>query len=52
MRAEGRCVPQIAMFAYAQQNAVVQHLWEAFYKPGKYRSTWFEWKGKPLLLAA
>lgn len=50
MRAEGRRVPQIAMFAYAQHNAAVQHLWETFYKPGKYRSTWFEWKGKPLLL--
>jgi hypothetical protein len=35
---------------YAQHNAVVQRLWETFYKPGKYRSTWFEWKGKPLLL--
>jgi hypothetical protein len=50
MKAEGHRVPQIAMFAYAQHNAVVQHLWETFYKPGKYRELWFPWKGKPLLL--
>ena len=50
MKAEGQRVPQIAMFAYAQHNAVVQHLWDTFYKPGKHRELWFQWKGKPLLL--
>jgi hypothetical protein len=50
MKAEGHRVPQIAMFAYAQHLAVVQHLWETFYKPGKHRDLWFQWKGKPLLL--
>ena len=50
MKAEGHHVPQIAMFAYAQHHAVVQHLWESFYKPGKHRELWFQWKGKPLLL--
>jgi hypothetical protein len=50
MKAEGCRVPQIALFAYAQHNAVVQHLWETFYKPGKHHELWFQWKGKPLLL--
>ena len=50
MKAEGHHVPQIAMFAYAQHHAVVQHLWESLYKPGKHRELWFQWKGKPLLL--
>ena len=50
MKAEGHRVPQIAMLAYAQHLAVVQHLWETFYKPGKHRDLWFQWKGKPLLL--
>lgn len=50
MQFEGHRVPQIAMFANASHNAVVQHLWETFYKPGKHRKLWFEWKGKPLLL--
>ncbi len=50
MRSEGHRVPQIAMFANAGHNAVVQHLWECFYKPAKHRELWFQWKGKPLLL--
>jgi hypothetical protein len=50
MQAEGHRVPQIAMFAYAQHNTVVTHLWETFYRPGKHRKLWFQWKGKPLLL--
>jgi hypothetical protein len=50
MKAEGQRVPQIALFAYAQHHAVVLHLWETFYKPGKHRELWFQWKGKPLIL--
>jgi hypothetical protein len=50
MRAEGHRVPKIALFAYAQHNTVVSHLWETFYKPGRHRDLWFQWKGKPLLL--
>ena len=50
MQSEGHLVPRIAIFANAGHNAVVQHLWDTFYKPGKHRKLWFEWKGKPLLL--
>jgi hypothetical protein len=50
MHAEGRKVPKIALFAYAQHNAVVQHLWQTFYQPGRHRDLWFHWQGKPLLL--
>ena len=50
MKGEGHRVPQIAMFANAQHKAVVQHLWETFYKPGQHRDLWFRWKGKPLIL--
>jgi len=50
MQAEGQRVPKIAMFPYANHHPVVQHLWETFYKPGKHHSTWFQWKGKPLIL--
>lgn len=50
MQAEGRRVPQIALFAYAQHQAVVQHLWQSFYQPGRHRGLWFHWQGKPLLL--
>ena len=50
MQAEGHRVPQIALFANSGHNATVQHLWETFYKPGRHRNLWFQWKGKPLLL--
>ncbi len=50
MQAEGRRVPKIALFAHAQHNAVVQHLWQTLYQPGRHRDLWFHWKGKPLLL--
>ncbi|MFO1486706.1 MAG: hypothetical protein U1F71_25325 [Verrucomicrobiaceae bacterium] len=50
MKSEGRRVPSIAMFPYANHLPVVQHLWETFYQPGKHRDLWFHWKGKPLLL--
>lgn len=50
MQAEGCRVPKIAMFPYANHLPVVHHLWDTFYKPGKHRSTWFQWKGKPLML--
>jgi hypothetical protein len=51
MKSEGRRVPGIALFAYANHLPVVQHLWQTFYKPGRRRDLWFQWKGKPLLLA-
>jgi len=50
MQAEGRRVPKIAMFPYANHLPVVQHLWDTFYQPGKHRETWFQWQGKPLML--
>ncbi len=50
MQAEGRRVPKIALFAYAQHQAVVRHLWTTFYQPGNHRDLWFHWKGRPLLL--
>jgi len=50
MKAEGRKVPRIAMFAFAQHIPTVTHLWKTFYKPGRYADLWFRWQGKPLLL--
>jgi hypothetical protein len=51
MRAEGRQVPRIAMFANSYHVPTVQHLWDTFYQPGRYRESWFYWKGRPLLLS-
>lgn len=51
MRREGNRTPQIAFLTNSRQEMVAQRLYETVYKPGKYRELWFEWKGKPLLLA-
>ncbi len=50
MKSEGHRVPGITLFAYANHLPVVQHLWQTFYKPGRHRDLWFQWKGRPLLL--
>jgi hypothetical protein len=50
MKSEGRRVPGITLFAYANHLPVVQHVWQTFYKPGRHRDLWFQWKGRPLLL--
>ena len=50
MKASGRKVPRIAMFAFAQHIPTVAHLWKTFYQPGRYADLWFRWQGKPLLL--
>jgi len=50
MKAEGRKVPQFALFAYANHVPTVTHLWKTFYQPGRYADLWFRWQGKPLLL--
>jgi hypothetical protein len=51
IRAEGGRTPQIAVLANAASAAVVTRLWETFYQPGKHRALWFQWQGRPLLLA-
>jgi hypothetical protein len=50
MKASGRKVPRIAIFAFAQHLPTVAHLWKTFYQPGRYADLWFRWQGKPLLL--
>ena len=35
----------------ARLEAVVARLWETLYQPGKHRDLWFQWQGRPLLLA-
>jgi hypothetical protein len=50
MKASGRKVPRISMFAFAQHLPTVAHLWKTFYQPGRYADLWFRWQGKPLLL--
>lgn len=52
MRAEGASTPAIAFIApFGDPRPVLEKLWEDLYKPGLWRDLWFQWDGKPLILA-
>lgn len=51
MRQEGQSTPQIAFIVNSAPQKTVARLYEQVYKPGLYQDLWFNWKGKPLLLA-
>jgi hypothetical protein len=49
---EGNPVPQIAFICpFGDPTTVVEQVYRDLYEPGQYRSLWFQWKGKPLILA-
>jgi hypothetical protein len=50
MKASGQRAPEIAFLANSSSAGTVEHLYQTFYKPGKGRTHWFQWLGKPLLL--
>lgn len=53
LKAEGRKVPKFAFITYTHcdYKKVITNLYEDIYKPGRYKDLWFEWQGKPLILA-
>lgn len=52
MRKEGARTPAIAFIApFGDPRPVTDQLWRDLYKPGLWKDLWFQWKGKPLLLA-
>ena len=51
-RREGNRVPQIAFLCpFGDPRKVVRELWNDFYGPRLYPDLWFQWEGKPLILA-
>ena len=55
IRATGRTTPQIAFIAYSSSSSTVTKLYNNFYsKPAyqQYQPLWFQWQGKPLILAS
>jgi hypothetical protein len=51
-RAKGNRTPQIAFLCpFSQPTKVVRELYRELYQPGHYRDLWFQWDGKPLILA-
>ena len=52
LRREGNRTPQVAFLTpFWDPPKVVRELWHDLYEPGRARELWFQWEGKPLLLA-
>ncbi len=52
MREEGARTPAIAFIApFGDPRPVVKRLWKDLYETDHWKELWFQWKGKPLLLA-
>lgn len=52
VRSEGGAAPQIAFLTpFHQPTKVVRQLYDEFYSKGLYKDLWFQWKGKPLIMA-
>lgn len=52
VRSLGNPTPQIAFLCpFGDPSKVVKEVYETLYRPGRFRDLWFQWKGKPLILA-
>ena len=52
LRKEGNTTPQVAFLCpFGDPGHVLAELWHDLYGPGLYRDLWFQWRGKPLILA-
>lgn len=52
VRKEGGATPQIAFLTpFWDPKKVARTLYDDFYSKGLYKDLWFQWKGKPLILA-
>ena len=52
MLAEGNAVPKIAFICpFGNPMPVLEQIYRDLYEPERYRPLWYNWKGKPLVLA-
>jgi hypothetical protein len=51
LRQAGVAVPKIGYVLYSHQADTAQRVYDRFYADGRYRDLWFNWLGKPLLMA-
>jgi hypothetical protein len=51
VRREGGRTPQIVFMVNTEAGATAQDIYEDLYQPRLYEELWFQWKGKPLLIA-
>ena len=52
LKARGVAVPKLVFFLNSEPEWKIEALYKTWYKPGKYADMWFQWQGKPLLMAA
>lgn len=53
MQREGKAAPQVTFMTRTNSSQVMDDIYRAFYAPSspyRYPSTWFRWKGKPLII--
>ncbi len=51
MKSEGANVPQVTFMTNTRVDLCVPQLWEDFYSKEKYKPLFFQWEGKPFILA-
>ena len=50
-RREGWNVPKVAYYTNTLSGETVNEIWKDLYQPGLFRELWFEWDGKPFIIA-
>ncbi|PQV63753.1 hypothetical protein B1R32_10993 [Abditibacterium utsteinense] len=51
LKAQGVKVPKLTFFLNAEPDLQVEHLFKDWYQKPEYAGMWFQWNGKPLLMA-
>ena len=52
VRSQGGKTPQVAFLCpFGDPSQTARELFDALYKPGRYPELWFQWEGKPLIMA-
>lgn len=51
LKAQGVKVPKLTFFLNAEPDGQVEHLFKNWYQKPEYAGMWFQWNGKPLLMA-
>lgn len=51
LKDHGVAVPRLVFFLNFEPEWKIEHLYRAWYAPGKYDDLWFRWRGKPLMMA-
>ncbi|MDQ2799827.1 MAG: hypothetical protein M3Y13_09310, partial [Armatimonadota bacterium] len=52
LKSNGVHVPRLVFFLNSEPEWKIEALYKTWYKPGQYDDLWFQWQGKPLMMAA